>query len=237
MSIELESAKRINNLKQGIEATTGETYNDLTEGVQALKDGYKQGGEPIEPGKPYIDTSKITNFYYFAYRNRFNDVIDKIDTSNGTVLNFMFSECNELTAIPQLDTSNGTNFANMFKNCKTLTTIPQLDTSNGTYFSNMFYGCTSLETVSLTTAKSDLATSTFQNCTALKNITIGEGWEVNIYLHYSNELTVESLHGMIENFADLTGLTAKTFQIGATNIAKIDEEHINMLKAKNWNYS
>jgi hypothetical protein len=44
MSIELESVKAINSLKQGIEATTGETYTDLTEAVQAMKDGYGQGG-------------------------------------------------------------------------------------------------------------------------------------------------------------------------------------------------
>jgi hypothetical protein len=42
---------------------------------------------------------------------------------------------------------------------------------------------------------------------------------------------------MIENLADLTGQTAKTFQIGATNLAKIDEEHMAMLNNKNWNYS
>ena len=72
------------------------------------------------------------------------------------------------------------------------------------------------------------------NCT---NLTIGEGWAVSIYLNYSNNLSVESLHGMIENLADLTGKTAKTFKVGATNLAKIDEEHIAMLQAKNWNYS
>ena len=165
-------------------------------------------------GKPYIDTSKITSFSYFC-------------NNNNAINDFL----------PQLDTSNGMSFGNMFYDCSNLTTIPQLDTSNGTSFGNMFYRCSKLETVSLTTAKSNLATSTFQNCTALKNLTIGEGWAVNIYLHYSNNLTVESLHGVIENLADLTGQTAKTFQIGATNLAKVDEAHINMLKAKNWNYS
>lgn len=38
-----EYAKRINSLKSGIEAKTGETYADLTEGVQALVDGYRKG--------------------------------------------------------------------------------------------------------------------------------------------------------------------------------------------------
>jgi hypothetical protein len=164
-------------------------------------------------GKPYIDTSKITNFYYFCCNGRMDKYLDKLDTSNGTIFNYMFD------------------------NCQALKTIPQLDTSNGEEFGYMFSSCSSLETVSITTAKKNLPTNTFQGCTALKNITIGEGWNVNIYLHYSNNLTVESLHGMIENLADLTGQTAKTFQIGATNLAKIDEAHINMLKAKNWNYS
>lgn len=44
MSATLETLNKINSLKQGIEATTGETYADLTEGVQALKNGYGQGG-------------------------------------------------------------------------------------------------------------------------------------------------------------------------------------------------
>ena len=44
MSVELESAARLNALKQGIEAKTGETYTDLTGGVNALIAGFGQGG-------------------------------------------------------------------------------------------------------------------------------------------------------------------------------------------------
>lgn len=44
MSVALISVERINALKNGIEATTGESYADLTAGVQALKNGYGQGG-------------------------------------------------------------------------------------------------------------------------------------------------------------------------------------------------
>lgn len=44
MSVELESAARLNALKQGIEAKTGETYPDLTDGVNALIAGFGQGG-------------------------------------------------------------------------------------------------------------------------------------------------------------------------------------------------
>ena len=38
---DFKSVERINKLKAGIEATTGENYNDLTEAVQAMKNAAK----------------------------------------------------------------------------------------------------------------------------------------------------------------------------------------------------
>ena len=238
-----------------------------------------------EIGKPYLDTSQITDFSRFCYNNARVNTIDKLDTSNGTNFESMFNYCKNLTTIPQFDTSKGKNFIGMFQYCSELTTMPQLDTSNGTdftsmfhscsklesvgsfdtskaevlsnmfyqcrslkavplidtskatYFANMYNGCSSLESAAITTSKSDMHTATFKGCTALTNLTIGEGWDVSIYLTECTALTQESLHGMIENLADLTDATAKTFSVGATNLAKIDEEHIAMLQVKNWNYS
>ena len=235
--------------------------------------------------KPFIDTSKITDFSYFCQKNRMKDYLGNLDTSNGTNFTRMFERCTGLSVAPEINTSKGTDFSYMFYNCIDLRDVPLLDTSNGTdftsmfgacnnglqqipslntsngnkfqgmfsgcsrlievplldtskgqFFRDMFYTCSRLETVSLTTVNWDMETSSFYYCTALKNLTIGEGWAFSIYLHYSNNLTVESLHGMIENLADLTGKTAKTFQIGTANLAKIDEEHLTMLQNKNWNY-
>lgn len=254
--IKEEQEKTVEITKNGtteVVADEGKSMSKVTVNTNVAFEG--------DIGKPYIDTRKMTSFYYFFNEGKNLDVIDGIDTSNGTNfsnmfrncktvqiipkfntskgVNFesMFYSCSKLQTIPQLDTSKGVGFSSMFQSCIGITEIPLLDISNGSSFTNLFNNCQKLETVSLTTPKSNLTTTSFNNCTALKNLTIGEGWAVNIYLHYSNNLTVESLHGMIENLADLTGLTAKTFQIGATNLAKIDEEHINMLKAKNWNYS
>lgn len=53
MSIELKSVKAIKSLKQGIEATTGETYTDLTKAVQGLKDGYGKGNSNPINGRIY----------------------------------------------------------------------------------------------------------------------------------------------------------------------------------------
>ena len=184
-----------------------------------------------------LDTSKSTNFMYMFSYCQVLTSIPQLNTSEGTNFSYMFQYCKALTTIPQLDTSKGTNFGYMFRNCEALISVPHLDTSNGTNFSYMFEGCKALTTVSITTMSVDMNAYTFRNCTALENITIGEGWAVTIILSSSNNLTQASLHGMIENLADLTGKTAKKFTVGATNIAKIDAEHITMLSNKNWTYS
>jgi hypothetical protein len=186
---------------------------------------------------PGLDISKASNVEEMFYDCQTITTIPPFDFSNVTNFSSSFAMCSSLTTIPKLDVSNATNLYKTFYNCKALTTIPLLDISKCKNFTSTFEGCVSLKNLELTIPLTQLRTDTFKNCTALENLTIGEGWAVNIYLHYSNNLTVESLHGMIENLADLTGQTAKTFQIGATNLAKIDDEHINMLKAKNWNYS
>lgn len=44
MSVTMESAKRLNAMKQSIEVKTGETYINLTEAVQALLNGCGNSG-------------------------------------------------------------------------------------------------------------------------------------------------------------------------------------------------
>lgn len=264
----VEAVDNISTAKEEEEKTLSVTengsYEVIPEENKALsKVNVDVNVVPTDIGKPYIDTSKMTNFRHFFYYGARIEFLDKLDTSNGTNFanmfdnfespevrtipplntsngqNFesMFSGCSYIESVLSLDTSNGVNFKYLFQSCISLISIPPLDISKGMAFGRMFYGCAKLETISITLATSNLSTDTFQKCTALKSLTIGEGWAVDIFLNYSNNLTVESLHGMIENLADLTGKTAKTFQIGATNLAKIDEEHITMLQNKNWNYS
>ena len=265
MSVAVASVEKINALKTGIEATTGESYNDLTEAVQDLKNGYGQsGGGSGEVGKPYIDTSKMTDFTHFCVNDRFNDCGDMIDTSNMVNANNMFTNSKSLTQGQfekfELHLSKVKSANSMFSYCSRLKKIDLTQAKNcedlsytfnacteleeasidlrvATSMSSTFSSCTNLKKVAIVGCSKDLATTYFKNTTKLTDITIGEGWAVSIYLTYSNNLSVESLHGMIENLADLTGATAKTFSVGATNLAKIDEDHIAMLNAKNWAYS
>jgi hypothetical protein len=160
MSIELESAARLTALKQGIEAKTGETYADLTEGVNALIEGFGSGEELV-----------ITDFYYFHYENLRLDLLGKYDTSKGTNFGHMFYNCNKLTTVPELDVSNGTNFGHMFYNCGWLRTVPELDVSNGTSFNCMFYNCGSLTTVpELDVSKGTDFGHMFYNCGSLTTV-------------------------------------------------------------------
>lgn len=192
-----------------------------------------------EVGKPYIDTSKMTGFSYFISNNTaLIDCLGNLDVSNGKDFSSMFQNVS-ITTIPPLDTKNGTGFGYMFYGCK-VKEIQSINLSSAQTASSVFTNCPNLETINIvgTTAniKSSIALE-FPQSTKLKNITIPQGWKNSLYLHYSSVITVESLHGMIENLADLTGQTAKTFSIGATNLAKIDTEHLTMLQNKNWNYS
>lgn len=91
MSVEFESAARLATLKSGIESKTGETYADLTEGVQALMDGYGQGA-----GEDYLafaltntltdySNTEITNIIAYGLYGRTsltNLYLPKVETIN-----------------------------------------------------------------------------------------------------------------------------------------------------------
>ena len=97
--------------------------------------------------------------------------LPKIDTSEVTNMDGMFSNCNSLVSIPQLDTSNVTSMNSMFYNCRSLVSIPLLDTSKVTNMSSMFYYCHALVSIpALDTSKVTNMSSMFYNCYALVSI-------------------------------------------------------------------
>jgi hypothetical protein len=79
MSIELESVKIINSLKQGVEAITGETRANLTEAVKDLIDGYGQGGG----GDGFSPIAKVEE----TESGVLITITDKNDTTTATVKN------------------------------------------------------------------------------------------------------------------------------------------------------
>ena len=123
--------------------------------------------------------------------------------------------------------------SNMFQNCQSL---KGGRIESWTNLSNTFNGCVNLEDVSFSADCTGFSTNTFSGCSLLKKVSVDEGFSASLYIHTSTQFTAEVLHAIIENYADMTGQTAPTLQMGATNLAKVDDEHKAMLEAKNINY-
>ena len=98
---------------------------------------------------PYIDTSSLTSWGYFASECKKLLQIPLLDSSNVTDMNNAFSNSSALTSVPFFNTSKVTNFSSMFSGCISLITIPIFDTSSGTLFGSMFNNCNKLSNESL----------------------------------------------------------------------------------------
>lgn len=112
------------------------------------------GKFPYPVVKPYIDTSKLRYFNYFAAGESggkniliTDEELDNIDTSNGIDFERMFYARTTTEKIPWIDTSKGTNFSGMFRSCNALEEIPEIDTSNGTNFNSMFRSCIEITSI------------------------------------------------------------------------------------------
>lgn len=146
-------------IDKGVEIPSGTPTSEYGTKISEIQSG---GG---------LDTSQFTDFMYFCQKNRLNNQLDKLDTSNGTVFHSMFIACTNLTTVPSLNTSKGTSFEGMFQKCSSLTSIPTLNTSEGTSFNQMFQECSSLTTVpKLDTSKGTSFDYMFSGCSSLTTV-------------------------------------------------------------------
>lgn len=97
-----------------------------------------------------------------------------------------------------------------------------------------FSGCYSLMSVTLG-AVENTAMDNFEYCFMLTDLTVGEGTTASLYL-VDTDLTQESLHSIIDNYADMNGKESPTFNVGEYNLSKIDPTYLEKLERKNINY-
>lgn len=178
MSVTLESVARINALKNGIEATTGETYADLTAGVQALKNGYGQSGGGTEEIENIIDQSGVLDSTDGTATEKVEQLIDKAEDENKWyLLSETFTDLprfSNLTfeKLPRMNPIKATSFSYKFSFMPNLKRVDfYINSESCTRFDNCFAKCTVLEYVKgINTANATNFSDMFSWCTSLKTI-------------------------------------------------------------------
>lgn len=200
-----ECETRLNSLQRGIETATGESYNDLTEAVKGVLDGYGQGGAVDEVGEFLKQNLRGLNFEQ-------NDTFTEtplIDCINITWLQTAFNNCRAKT-IRLKNTQNVTTWINAFYNCRDVETIETLDFSGA-------------QNVKLDGA--------FYNCIKLQRLkVVSETITQNVYFEYCSKLTAESVQNIVNGLAYITSVKTVTFH---KNIVLTDEQKAT-ISNKGW---
>lgn len=178
MSVTLTSVERINILKQGIESVTGESYENLTEAVQALKNGYGSAGESgsddsadfmgvkysnIDPDTklPTIaDARSLDGKGLRPDRMVYGLFWNYSNTSNGG-----FNVSLEEVYLPE----ECTNLSNTFVNCVSLQVVHGNLENVDTLFAT-FDKCSTLAEMPYMPNLTSIGSNSFRNCISLASI-------------------------------------------------------------------
>lgn len=153
MSITPETLNKINSLKSGIESVTGESYSDLTEAVQGLKNGYGQGGGGSvgDMAGALVDKT-ITEFYSNScnkigeYSFRDCENLKTLVAPNAkSVETYALYGCSKLESIVLPSVTTVT--TNSFREASNLEVIDLPKLTN--IPANAFYGCRGLKALIL----------------------------------------------------------------------------------------
>lgn len=101
-----------------------------------------------------------------------------------------------------------------------------------------FAGCTSLKSVTIQSSVTSVSDNAFQGSLNITDIQLGQGFNAPLTLSSwwgTIQLSVDCMISMFEALADLTGQTAKTLKLGATNLAKLSDTQKQIATNKNWN--
>lgn len=189
--------------------------------------------------------------------------INNIDNKSFTSYNSMFSNNTSLKKAPYLEISNGSTITSMFNGCFSLTDISNINIGENisnitsiisntqiedfpfdfssrtlTNVVQAFYnspklkkiGKLNLENVTSTSS----ASSIFSNCYSLEEIEEITNISVNLLFSNCNLLTHSTLLKILNGLVDLTGKSAQTLTLGATNLAKLTDEEKAIATNKNW---
>jgi hypothetical protein len=133
---------------------------------------------------------------------------------------------------PDLNTKNAKNLQYIFDGCTNLKTIGLLDLGNCTVLYESFNECTNLVNI-----------GGFKDFGKAFTATTEKNADYTVNIHYSNNITHESLMNVINNLYDLNitynvanggTLYKQRLYIGAKNKAKLTAEEIALATNKGW---
>lgn len=180
MSITLTSVEKINTLKQGIESVTGESYDNLTEAVQALKDGY---GSTTEDGSGSSESFVGIKYSNFDEETQLPTMADARSLDgNGMrpdrmVYGMFWNQSSNLNdgmnvALKEVYMpSEPTHLTYTFNQCGSLENIYG-NFDNITNITTAFDGCKTLLEVPYMPNLTVIGANTFRNCTTLTSVKI-----------------------------------------------------------------
>ena len=124
-----------------------------------------------------------------------------------------------------------------FQKCTNLTsvTVPNSVTSIGNY---AFADCTNLKSITISNSVISISDTAFRGSLNITDIKLGQGFNAPLTLSSwwgTIQLTADVMVAMFESLVDLTGQTAKTITLGATNLAKLTDTQKQIATNKNWN--
>lgn len=101
---------------------------------------------------------------------------------------------------------------------------------------NAFNVCSSLISVYIANSVTSIGTQAFGFCKNIESIILEKDIDcTGLNFSWSTKLTAETMVAMLEALKNNTGVEAKTITLGATNLAKLTAEQIQIATNKNWN--
>lgn len=114
---------------------------------------------------------------------------------------------------------------------------PPIDTSSGTHFNYAYSENAALEVIGgvLDLTKAQYVTSMFYACSSLREVRfVPLSIKLSNGMGQSSNLSDASIQSIIDGLADLTGKTPQTFSFHSAVTARLTEEQITTIVAKNW---
>jgi hypothetical protein len=177
----------------------------------------------------------IVNIGVSAFRDCYNLKHFKVPMSTTSLGSYCFASCYLLKSIDGIERIESIG-SNCFDGCMSLEGVITINEKVPAISNNTFRDCCNI-TGFIFRGIPTIEVNAFSNCVNMYDITIPKGWNKNLYIYQSSLYSQDVLHALVENLADMsTAETQPTFQVGTTNIAKIDEVHIEMLESKGWLY-